>query len=165
VRRHAETNSSRKRISVRHITSSNDFSGESGLRGSGSSNNNDNGHSVGQRWDDDDDVNFQENKDEFAIDEEGSGDDWLDDEDEDDDFIDGDINDLGFLDDISPSKKRGSISFAGEGDGSSSSGKNGAARRGSQDINHSTLLCALVRQGYVESMVDLLAKWFPCMFR
>jgi len=40
-----------------------------------------------------------------------------------------------------------------------------AVRRGSADINHSVLLCALVRQGYVEAMVDLLAKWFPCMFR
>jgi hypothetical protein len=127
----------------------------------------------------------QENRDEFAVDGESSDEDWLDeDEDLDDAFLDGDIDDLDFLDDIGgsmmggsapPSTKRKSLTFsddvAGGGGGSEKTvggddmGGRPARRGSANDVNHSVLLCALVRQGCVEAMVDLLAKWFPCMFR
>lgn len=33
------------------------------------------------------------------------------------------------------------------------------------DFDYTTKLSALVRLNYVESVVDLVAKWFPCLFR
>jgi hypothetical protein len=75
------------------------------------------------------------------------------------------MEDLDFLDDVSPRKK--SLTFNDELNADSADDQDNSrpVRRGSQDINHSILLCALARQVYVEAMVDLLAKWFPCMFR
>jgi hypothetical protein len=127
-------------------------------------------------------MRLQENRDEFAVDGESSDEDWLDeDEDLDDPFLDGDIDDLDFLDDIGgpgqggsapSSTKRKSLTFSDDVTGGSEKTVSGddmggrAMRRGSaNDVNHSVLLCALVRQGCVEALVDLLAKWFPCMFR
>ena len=31
--------------------------------------------------------------------------------------------------------------------------------------DHSDLLCANVRQTYVETLVDIIATWFPCLHR
>lgn len=130
---------------------------------------------------------MQEDRDEFEVDRSDSEDDWLDDEaDFEEEFLDGDMDDLAFLDDLSPSggsapptggrPKRRSLTFSdellgsdkttSESDSAAVAQAAGGVRRNSRGgVNHSVLLCALVRQGCVEAMVDLLAKWFPCMFR
>ena len=160
VRRHADNNSSRRRISTKHMSSSAGENGEGGGRSRTHSEN-----VLGGAWGDSDAMNFREDRDEFALEDEHSDGDWLEEDDDDDDFIDGDMDDLDFLDDISPRKK--SLTFNDELNANSTDDQDSGrpVRRGSQDINHSILLCALARQVYVEAMVDLLAKWFPCMFR
>lgn len=169
VRRKADA-SARKRQSTRNALSSHDF-GESALRMRSSSDLGTNAGGVGAGWNEDDDVNFREQQDEFAIDNEDSDEDWLD-EDEADDFIDGGMDDLDFLDDLTPTGangggKRKGLTFSEDvrGGEAGEGASNRATRRASHDVNHSMLLCSLVRQGCVEAMVELLAKWFPCMFR
>ena len=124
------------------------------------------------------------------MDGDNSEDDWFDEDDElENEFMDGDIDNLDFLDDMTNSSRNNSSSNATNGNGKGrksltfsedvrgGAGGTGreddaaeeskpASRRGSRtDVNHSVLLCALVRQSCLESLVDLLAKWFPCMFR
>jgi len=47
----------------------------------------------------------------------------------------------------------------------SNRGTNGQIAVSAAVLNHSVLLCAVVRQNYVESMADLMSKWFPCLFK
>lgn len=171
VRRKADANAKKRLSSRNNAMSAQDF-GEYALRARSSSDLGSAQNGVGAGWNDDDDVNFREQQDEFAVDDADSDEDWLN-EDEADDFIDGGMDDLDFLDDLTPtssnggSKKKG-LTFSEDvrgGDATGEGSSKAAARRASHDVNHSMLLCSLVRQGCVEAMVELLAKWFPCMFR
>ena len=50
-------------------------------------------------------------------------------------------------------------------DSDSNRGTSGQIAVSAAVLNHSVLLCAVVRQNYVESMADLMSKWFPCLFK
>lgn len=146
-------------------------------------------HSDGEGEEDDDNnnnVDYQTVKDEFAVDsdsENGDDDNWMDDDSssedevdggEDDDeysddgggrstMIDGDIDNLDFIDNHQKNRRRGdNVTTSNDQTSSSSVSASSAVAR---EIKYSLVLCSIVRQTYVETMVDLLAKWYPCLYR
>jgi hypothetical protein len=120
--------------------------------------------------------------------EEGGGGGWMEEDDEEyggeNDPLEGGRGDLNFLDSAlgagagaggggnNPARRK-TLSFASELGPEAGGGDEAAVARGfaqrrgsrSKDTNSSVLLCAIVRQAFVEDLVDWLANWFPCLFK
>ena len=109
-----------------------------------------------------------------SVDEFEQDDDDDDDDDTDDDYIDDDEIDDDYDYDVGEERdgegrnrqqqhrrRRRSGSYTGRHHSQSQS----QSQVQTQGMRNSLMLCAIVRQSFVEQLVDMFAKWFPTMFR